>query len=188
MGNDVSNSLFILGAGFTKAAIPEAPLNCKLLDAINKANPEAVLAEYSEKYGIYDDIEVLLTHIDLELSKNPDEILKAKRKQIQEQIAHYFTRFRFKKENPPAWVKAFANEILRPNDAIVSLNYDCYLEGALDYFGVWTPNDGYPIPYRLPAQIASNPKNIKIYKIHGSENYGEAITWERDRTYIGFKI
>lgn len=171
-----SKSLFILGAGFTKAAIPDAPLNSDLVGAIIRKNP-GTLEEYVKKYNC-EDIEIILTRIDIELASQPNGGLMRDRKEIQDQIANYFTRYRFKADGRPKWLERFAQDVLKIDDSIISLNYDCYLEGALDYFHVWTPNGGYPKNILYPEGIIANPNHVKIYKIHGSENFksGEYIT------------
>lgn len=187
MENTASNTLFILGAGFTRASNPKAPLNSELLNAINKETPGTL-----EKYGeLYDstDIERILTRIDIDLEASSDTRLRDDRKQIEQQIASYFTRYRFNPKNTiPNWVESFACKVLKPNDTVLSLNYDCYLEGALDHFAVWTPNGGYPIEHPLANGIVKNQHNIKVYKIHGSENFGESRVWETNQTNIGFVI
>ena len=59
-----SENIYLLGAGFTKAACPKAPLNNDLLGAIITNGGEKLL-EYQERYKS-DDIERLLTQIDLD--------------------------------------------------------------------------------------------------------------------------
>ena len=68
-----SESIFLLGAGFTKAAFPQAPLNNELLEEISKDNGKT-LSKYKNKYDT-NDIEKLLTQLDLEATEN-DEIKK----------------------------------------------------------------------------------------------------------------
>ena len=186
MKND-SRSIFLLGAGFTKAAFPQAPLNRDLLGAISKDNGKT-LSKYKNKYET-NDIEKLLTQFDLEAAEK-DEIAKD-RSFINAEIASYFAKFRFSKINAniPSWLETFALNILDQNDAIVCLNYDCFLEGALDSLGVWSPSDGYArINNFLTASFPQNPKNIKIYKIHGSENFVESSVIGKNpkQTAIGF--
>ena len=49
------------------------------------------------------------------------------------------------------------------------------LEGVLDYYKVWSPSKGYAdVKVEIPGNAfegLSNPKNILVYKIHGSENF-----------------
>ena len=82
-------------------------------------------------------------------------------------------------------------DLLKENDSIISLNYDCILEGVLDYLGVWTPRDGYARLSAFPTDsILPNPKKITIHKIHGSENFVESsvIGKNEKQTGIGFNI
>lgn len=184
-----SESIFLLGAGFTKAVIPQSPLNTELLEAISKEGGKT-LAKYKNKYKM-DDIEKLLTQLDLEVAEN-DKIRKD-RYAINTEISSYFSKFRFSEINSaiPSWLETFALNVLNQNDYIVCLNYDCLLEGALDNFGVWSPNGGYArINNPLANTIPENPKNIRIYKIHGSENFVESsvIGKNPEQTAIGFHI
>lgn len=184
-----SENIFLLGAGFTKAAIPQSPLNKDLLEAISKEGSKT-LAKYKSKYETK-DIEKLLTQLDLETTKN-DEI-KHDRSAINSEISSYFSKYRFSEINAdiPSWLETFALTVLKRNDSIICLNYDCLLEGALDYFGVWSPNGGYArIDNPLADSIPQNPKNIRIYKIHGSENFVESsvVGKNPEQTSIGFHI
>ena len=188
-----SNSIFLLGAGFTKAAYPSAPLNKDLLSAIIDSGANT-LAKYKKSYHT-DDIERLLTLVDLD-AFDSDEI-RNDRSLIDAEISSYFSEYRFSSYSGeiPTWLTIFGKTILKNDDSIVSLNYDCFLEGALDHFKVWTPNCGYArVNNRLssvsPAAIPTNPKNIKIFKIHGSENFVEAEVdrGKRSQTAISFFI
>lgn len=148
-----------------------------MLEVISKDNGK-ILSKYKDKYKI-DDIEKLLTLLDLEATES-DEI-KNDRSAINAEIVSYFRKFRFSKfgADIPLWLKTFALNVLKRNDAIVYLNYDCFLEGALDKLGVWSPNDGYAGINNFPTDsLPKNPENIKIYKIHGSENFIESTVKE----------
>ena len=182
-----SNTIFLIGAGFTKSAFPQAPLNRELLEAISNDNGKT-LTKYKNKYKV-DDIEKLLTLLDLESLENNE--IRKDRAAINAEIATYFSKFRFSKmgRDIPGWLETFALKILNQNDTIVSLNYDCFLEGALDSLGVWSPNGGYArIDNFLTNSFPQNPKNIKIYKIHGSENFVESSVIGKNpkQTAIGF--
>ncbi len=185
-----SDNIYLLGAGFTKAVYPKAPLNNDLLEAII-TNGGKKLLEYRERYES-DNIERLLTQIDL--NTFADEQIKKDRVSINNEIVAFFSRLRFPvlDGNIPSWLKTFSKEVLKQNDSIISLNYDCILEGVLDKLEVWTPKDGYTthIAYIPTDSIQSNPKNIIIYKIHGSENFVESgvIGNNPNQTDIGFEI
>jgi len=184
-----SDTLFIIGSGFTKAAFPQAPLNADLLRAVVK-HGGSTLARYHERYRT-DDIERLLTQLDLDAIESIQN--REDRVKINREISSYFSKFRFSELQQPApgWLHTFALNVLKPNDAIITLNYDCFLEGALDNYEVWTPNGGYAgIVNPNANSIPVNPKNIMIYKIHGSEHFVESSVMgdNRTQTAIGFKI
>jgi hypothetical protein len=185
----ISETIFLLGAGFTKAAINHAPLNQELLDQIAN-NGGSTLLKYKVIFDT-NDIEKLLTYLDLEVAQNNEK--NNDRAIIDSEISRFFSRYRisaFDSDILP-WIKKFALVILNQNDAIISLNYDCFLEGALDKLGVWSVNGGYArINNPLSGSIPINPKNIKIYKIHGSENFvkSDSIGKNRKQTGIGFEI
>ena len=136
-----SENIYLLGAGFTKAAYPKTPLNNELLDAIIDTGGTKISA-YQKKYKAK-DIERLLTQIDLDGFH--DEKIRKDRQAIESEISAFFSNFRFEVLNGqiPSWLDTFSRKILRQNDSIINLNYDCMLEGVLDYLGVWTPRDGY---------------------------------------------
>lgn len=174
------NNLFLFGAGFTQAIFDDAPGNKDLLKKLLENNPKSKLEKYYKKYQT-EDIEIVLTHIDLKIAseENSNNRLEdeEERKNIETEITDYFKKFRFNKKviEKKKWLKSFATRVFQYDDLVVSLNYDCFFEGLLDFFGVWTPNKGYgfmggPFTDELPL----NPKNIKIYKIHGSENFRKA--------------
>jgi len=174
------NNLFLIGAGFTRAVFPEAPLNADLLRSIIDNNPKTLLEKYKLRYQT-DDIEILLTRMDLEAVELQSERLKQDRQKINEEIAAYFRQFRFGKHEArlrdTSWLQQLAKSVFTEYDAIVSLNYDCLLDGALDYYKVWSPSKGYgaaDVKVEVPGtdfEKLPNPKNILIYKIHGSENF-----------------
>ncbi len=172
------NNLFLLGAGFTKAVFPKAPLNADLLRFVAKYNPETLLRMYQIRYHT-DDIEILLTRLDLEIVELQSETLRKDREQINEQIAECFSQFRWGRvaNTQPCkqdWLGRFATEVFKPKDVIITLNYDCFLEGLLDHHKMWSPINGYPPSINVSnynKRLPENPKGIIIYKIHGSENF-----------------
>jgi len=200
--NDIKpqvNNLFLIGAGFTKAVFPDAPLNKDLFNEIVLANPKTKLNLYSKKYSA-EDFEILLTRLDLEIAELKSKVLKEDRKNINEELAEYFQQFRFgqNKSNLNPWLEKFACEVLCENDAIVTTNYDCLLEGLLDFYKVWLPKGGYVNAHDPRIQGHSNegrenPKRIKFYKIHGSEHFRECKVFgeekrETGQTIIGFIV
>jgi len=185
------NNLFLIGAGFTKAVFTEAPLNEDLFHEIVLANPKTKLNLYSKKYGS-EDIDILLTRLDLEIAETKSNVLEQDRAYIEMDISRYFSRFRFvqNKLDENSWLSKLAIEVLCENDAIVTTNYDCFLEGLLDYCEVWSPKGGYVnVSNILDEDLPENPKNILVYKIHGSEHFiiSSGVP-DKNKRYISFLI
>lgn len=188
------NNVFLFGAGFTKAVFPNAPLNKDLLPVLCKGTSCTTLKKYYKEHKT-NDIEILLTHLDLEIlrPKHKQQIaLQEVRKAIERQLAEYFEQFRFKEEvlEGNRWLESFVKLFIE-NDAIITLNYDCFLEGLLDYYEVWSPRRGYAVLENilLDQNSPPNSKNILIYKIHGSEHFIEAPGFpNKQKTTISFPV
>ena len=186
------NNLFLLGTGFTKAVFDDAPLNDELLEKLISRYPQSPLVEYQCRYHAR-NIEVILTRLDLETVDLQSERLKQDRQKINSEIAEYFQQFRFgnheEELEASGWLKSFATEVLGCNDAIVTLNYDCFLEGLLDYYKAWSPKGGYVNVENILLDSPQNSNNILIYKIHGSENFViSSGTPNKSKRYISFLI
>lgn len=189
--NNDSKTVFLIGAGFTMAAFPKAPLkapsNKELLEAICKDGGET-LSKYKNEYT---DIEILLTHLDLEAKEDEKKI--ADREKINDEILTYISKYRFQAlgTNIPPWLEKFSCNILKENDSIACLNYDCLLEGALDHFKVWSPKKGYArISNGLDDFLPENSNKILIFKIHGSVNFVKSKMAGKNpnQTAIGYSI
>jgi len=163
-------NLFIIGSGFTKAVFPNAPLNDDLLTQVVGRGPDcSPLGQVWSEYGL-PNIEMLLTRLDLDLLVRKSRFSEGHRDAVSKQLAEFVSRFRFKDDVP--WLRPLLR-IISDNDVIVSLNYDCFLEGFLDFHEVWTPKDGYHIIENelCNDSLPNNPRNIRILKIHGSESF-----------------
>lgn len=163
------NNMFLIGAGFTKAVFPKAPLNNDLLEKLikyckNKDIPTP-LKKYKQEYKT-DDIEIILTKLDLEIAgsrQNNTKSIEDDRKTIERQIAAYFIPLVFDEWGfiKNKWLRDFA-KLFSNNDAIVSLNYDCFLEGLLDYSELWDPMGYVNIANPQFKPEPPNPKNMVI--------------------------
>ena len=165
------SNLFIIGAGFTKAVFPEAPLNNELLAQVIRSKRNSTMERVWKEYGCPDiDIEMLLTRFDLDLMTANSPFGKGEREAISGEIADFVTRFRFRED--VKWLHPFLQTILN-DDIIISLNYDCFLEGFLDSHEAWSPRGGYHIieGAEVDNSPPDNPRNIRILKIHGSESF-----------------
>jgi hypothetical protein len=192
------NNLFLFGAGFTKSVFESAPLNADLLQNLIRNKPQSLLRHYQKTYQT-NDIEILLTLLDLEIAQseirnqaNDNRNPRKDRLRINEEIASYFQQFRFQEGiiHDKSWLETLASKLFRNSDSIITLNYDCFLEGLLDYFEVWSPNGGYASVRNILADsLPQNPKSIRVYKIHGSENFIESgMLPNKVQTAISFEI
>jgi hypothetical protein len=167
------SNLFIIGAGFTRAVFPAAPLNNELLCQVVGSKNNSTLGRVWAEYGSTEiDIEMLLTRFDLDLMTKSSCFSKADRDAISAEIADFVKRFRFQKD--VEWLHPFL-QIISDKDVIISLNYDCFLEGFLDVHGAWSPKGGYGVIQNamdgLDDSLLDNPRGIRILKIHGSESF-----------------
>ena len=180
-------NIFILGAGFTKAVIPDAPLNDELLKSMIGPEPDgSPIGLIWRKYNST-NLEYLLTQSDLELSSKGENFRSDSRAAVSKQLAMFMREFRFDSDLP--WL-APLREILSRNDVIISLNYDCFLEGFLDFHRMWSPKGGYDlIRHPMDDDLPENDLNIRILKIHGSENFTLAPVYDRPEwAVVGFEI
>ncbi len=171
------SNFFIVGAGFTKAVYPRAPLNDDVL--VNVVGPKPDSSPLGRVWGEYGqgNIEALLTKFDLDLSSDVSKWCERDRTAINAQLAAYIHQFRFTTDVP--WLHPFI-ALLADNDVIVSLNYDCFLEGFLDFHGAWSPKGGYHrIRNPLDDSLPDNSRNIRILKLHGSESFRAAPFFDK---------
>lgn len=84
-----------------------------------------------------------------------------------------------------AYHDRFVEEILHPQDELVSFNYDCVLDDSLHRAGSnkWNPRYGYDFnlgargkllqgdKYWSPTHPASKTQTVKLYKLHGSLHF-----------------
>ena len=78
---------FIIGAGFTKAAIPDSPLNDELIEALARKKPNSAAQVLGDSYGT-NKIEVALTKFDCD---NP--CATDLRRELEKELGDYFSRF-----------------------------------------------------------------------------------------------
>lgn len=167
-------NVFIVGAGFTKAIFPDAPLNGNLLQALANKSPTSASPILRDRY-MTEDIEIALTKLDVDIASSQDQYLHKLRGHIESELADYFSSF-FASEDLMTrshWLVQFIDGAFLPGDVAISLNYDCVLEGALDCREKWSPNGGYGLSLNNP--LASNDKPstspVTVLKIHGSANF-----------------
>ena len=167
---------FIVGAGFTRAVIPTCPLNGDLLNTLaqRKANDSAD-AELRARYKT-DDIEIALTRLDCDIAQRaPESSAKGMllRQRMETELGNYFSLFSASEVAQPPWLTQLVDDAFASGDIVISLNYDCVLEGLLDYRDKWSPNCGYGCYFNHPLVCSDDFKKsaVTVLKIHGSASF-----------------
>jgi len=81
-------NLFLIGSGFTKALLPDAPLNSDLLPRLCENRANTGCREVLDSYKI-NDIEISLTKLDIDKASNRDKAddLKSLRNRVENELA-----------------------------------------------------------------------------------------------------
>ena len=170
----IASKLFIIGSGFTNSATHKAaPLNRELLSSIRQYDKTL----WDDLYNRYltEDVEIGLTRLDMDIITNSGQKeLVELRKKAEVGLTNFFRNFRFREDMllKCCWLKDFVQGTFAEGDIVVSLNYDCLLEGLLDRYRLWTPNGGYGKAFKVYSGLTGAPPSpITVLKIHGSENF-----------------
>lgn len=173
-------NLFVVGAGFTKAIFPDAPLNRDLTSVLVQAVPNSVMP-ILEKRHRSKDVEISLTRLDADIASAISRNIQRRsdlirlRRQIEEELASYFSRFVVSDDlfSRASWLKRLLRGAFAPEDVVINLNYDCTLEGALDRLKKWSPVDGYGscLSNALISSRHGSTSPVTLLKIHGSANF-----------------
>lgn len=129
-----------------------------------------------------DIIEIALTKLDSDIAdarqKSGANANRELRRQIEKELGEYFAKFAASEEllGKTSWLTQFIDQAFSPGDVVVSLNYDCVLEGALDCRGKWSPVGGYGCLFNEPrfANEGYSKSPITVLKIHGSASFKAA--------------
>lgn len=170
-------NVFIVGAGFTKAIFPNAPLNRDLLGALAMKSPASASPVLRDRYKT-EDIEIALTRLDIDVASSQGEDPRKLRQCIESELADYFSSFCASEDlmAQSQWLTRLIDSAFSSGDVAISLNYDCVLEGALDCRGKWSPNGGYGSSLDNPLVCGDRPSKspVTVLKIHGSANFAIA--------------
>ena len=167
-------NVFIVGAGFTKAIFPNAPLNRDLLGTLAIKSPASASSDLRNRYKT-EDIEIALTRLDMDVALSQGEDPRKLRQLIESELAEYFSSFCASDDllAESEWLTHLIDGAFSSGDVAISLNYDCVLEGALDCRGKWYPNGGYGSSLDNPLASSDRPSKspVTVLKIHGSANF-----------------
>jgi hypothetical protein len=160
---------FIIGAGFTKAVFPDAPLNRDLLDALAGKSTDSAAAVLRDTYKT-DDIEIALTRLDSDIAVFQGERGSLAedghklRRRIETELGNYFSSFLASEEllAQSPWLAQFVDGVFTSGDVVISLNYDCVLEGALDCRGKWSPKGDTDIRLITRSFATTNSRKARL--------------------------
>jgi hypothetical protein len=109
--------------------------------------------------------------------------LRQLRQSINTELAQFFGAFRASDRilDESAWLRHFIDSAFAPGDVVVSLNYDCVLEGLLDLRKKWSPKGGYGSSLYNPLVSGTRARKspITVLKIHGSANFVSAPYFDK---------
>ena len=186
----VSN-LYLLGAGFTRSVFSNAPLNHEVLEALARENPHSWVHELHRRYP-GDDVELSLTRLDVDRASSGDSDLDELRSGLEGELACFFRKFNATRAHwdRVPWIRRLCDEVIQNEDAVISLNYDCAIEGFLDLCGKWTPNGGYGANLYCPLGAGEyTPSSVTVLKVHGSANFVIAPSLDNPTAqFVGFEV
>jgi hypothetical protein len=175
-----SMTTFVLGAGASlHAGYPlAAGLGNRLTDWLAE-NPNEVnelygsnLRSLRELYGDLNDLEQILTEIQEcppdSIASTMDDIGRRYAiRNMRLMIPEYFRSLRVR---PSRLYEKFARTKVRPDDVVITFNYDVALERELKKAELWEIGDGYGFSLGIEA-IPFSP--VRVFKLHGSCNWLE---------------
>ncbi len=190
--------VYVLGAGASKAVIPEAPLNDQLLSSILRLRPDdrinlvkQFLLDFFELEPITDlgasrrlpPLEDILSQLDSCLLDNrplsssyPLSVLIELREALVYGICRVLKQS-LRSGELRLMTKFISN--LAPGEAIISLNYDLIVDNSLPH-KFKTADYVFPIRYIRKSHILYDNRQdvgnrqdmyVKLYKLHGSLNW-----------------
>src|SRR4029450_3529027 len=111
--------VFIIGAGFTKALVPKAPLNRDLLTSLSKGATDSASYKLIQQYHT-DDIEIALTKLDASSDslEQPDSELHELRRQVEADLTKYFESYQISNDlvSNLTWLSRFVDHAVSAED------------------------------------------------------------------------
>ena len=183
-----SSHVFVTGAGFTRAFVPDAPLlvddfdNDGLVDRVRGLPNASRLLEWERNQHAdgFINIERLMTRLDqlmpYDLSQNADDEYRFLLAELKRAFLYRISRARQGQFDRDAF-DAFASHCATNQFDCITFNYDDFLDEALSDTGRWTPEWGYGFFCRtsLDAVSAVNPRpprlGPRLLRLHGCVNW-----------------
>lgn len=166
---------YVLGAGASRQA--GYPFALELGNALREwvcrsrgANDDyrVYIDQVLELYGHLRFEEILTDLVECELGSRAATIQRPVRGRLlwalRESVREFFNDLR---AQPAEYYERLAHECIRPDDVIITFNYDLALERALKRADLWEIGDGYG--FSLNHEIPSS--KTRILKLHGSTNW-----------------
>ena len=185
---DLPRRVFITGAGFTRAFVPDAPLlvddfgNFALVEKVSglPRASELLESERNQHPEGFIDIERLMTRLDelmpYDHSNNVVDEFRFLLSQLKRAFLERLSRVR-DGEVRSEDILAFAKHCARTNAACITFNYDDFLDDALAATGQWNPHWGYGFFCRSSLDTVSTYEDapgaspLLLLKLHGSMNW-----------------
>ena len=127
-----------------------------------------------ESFGREPNIEDVITEIESMIdSLESSDVLKDRlqrdllgstRGQLSDGLREWFRELRVR---PATAYAQFADEVIQPEDVVITFNYDDSLERELRRRGLWDVSQGYGLPLGKSEQ----PSPVLVLKLHGSINW-----------------
>lgn len=165
--------VFVLGAGASlHAGYPLAAEMGKCLAAwietLSADHPyQGDFARVVDLYGSLDNFEYILEDLMTCPPGSPASALGASRfyllHNLQEAVHDYFDVIR----SMPAPLYDGLSRCLRPDDKVITFNYDLGIERALRSAGLWDVKSGYG----FPLEEGCRRSRVEVLKLHGSTNW-----------------
>ena len=183
-----SNHVFVTGAGFTRAFVPDAPLlvddfdNDSLVDRVRGLPNASRLLEWERNQhpdGLI-NIERLMTRLDqlmpYDFNQNAADEYRLLLTELKRAFLHRLSRAR-QGHVATHHFNAFAGHCSANQSDCITFNYDDFLDEALSGTGRWTPEWGYGFFCRtsLDAVSAVNHRaplaGLRLLRLHGCVNW-----------------
>ena len=168
-------NVFIVGAGFTKATSPNAPLNRDLLEALADKSSASASPTLRKRYET-GDIEIALTRLGLDIALSQSEDPRKLRQRIESELADYFSSFCASEDlmAQSQWLTYLIDSAFLPGDVANQLELRLRSGRSIGLPSQMVSKWGYGFLNNplVCNDIPSSP--VTVLKIHGSANFAIA--------------